>query len=492
MKIVKRRTLAMILAAAMVLGLCSGYALAAVPAQADQTQPVETIPLDYDTAEELYVEAEQASNTASSQESEQSQEAAQSQASDVQTRSEEDNIAQEVEVTPDAVGTVSFSNISSRMRENNFNILALQENIASIEAMDYDQLTDDLRDNLNALAKSQYSMIHLNQNLTNLSIMTGGSGLSLGEQAALSVSTSSSLQSLESAYSSVRETYEDLRDGKVQADNAAVVRQLENAQNQIIMAGESLYIALAGMELTDRGLDRQLDALDRTIEELELRYDLGQVSSLTLQQTKGGRTSLVSGQRTLEMNISTYKAQLEMLLGAEQTGNIKLQSLAQVTNQQINAMDLEADLAAAKEASYTLFDAQRTLEDAQETFEDSGKDHHYNEKVYEYAMAIHTWQAAQHTYNATLQSFENSFRTLYYQVQDYKQVLDAAKTALSVEQHNYQVDQLKYDQGTISQNTLLEAKDDLSAAQDKVTSAAIDLFSAYNNYRWAVDYGILN
>jgi outer membrane protein TolC len=107
-------------------------------------------------------------------------------------------------------------------------------------------------------------------------------------------------------------------------------------------------------------------------------------------------------------------------------------------------------------------------------------------------MAIHTWQAAQHTYNATLQSFENSFRTLYYQVQDYKQVLDAAKTALSVEQHNYQVDQLKYDQGTISQNTLLEAKDDLSAAQDKVTSAAIDLFSAYNNYRWAVDYGILN
>ena len=37
-----------------------------------------------------------------------------------------------------------------------------------------------------------------------------------------------------------------------------------------------------------------------------------------------------------------------------------------------------------------------------------------------------------------------------------------------------------------------DAKDKVSEAQDKVDGAAIDLFSAYNNYRWAVDHGILN
>ena len=85
-----------------------------------------------------------------------------------------------------------------------------------------------------------------------------------------------------------------------------------------------------------------------------------------------------------------------------------------------------------------------------------------------------------------------SFRTLYLQVKDYKQVLDAAKTALAVEKDNYAVSQLKHSQGNLSQNALLDAQDKVTEAQEKVDSAAIDLFTAYHNYRWAVDYGILN
>ena len=53
-------------------------------------------------------------------------------------------------------------------------------------------------------------------------------------------------------------------------------------------------------------------------------------------------------------------------------------------------------------------------------------------------------------------------------------------------------DQLKYEQGTISKNALLTAQDDLAAAEETVATAQRNLFSAYNNYRWAVDSGILN
>ena len=88
--------------------------------------------------------------------------------------------------------------------------------------------------------------------------------------------------------------------------------------------------------------------------------------------------------------------------------------------------------------------------------------------------------------------FELSFRTLYAQVKDYQQVLQAAQTALAVEQDNCAVDQLKYEQGTISKNALLTAQDDLAAAEETVATAQRNLFSAYNNYRWAVDSGILN
>ena len=70
--------------------------------------------------------------------------------------------------------------------------------------------------------------------------------------------------------------------------------------------------------------------------------------------------------------------------------------------------------------------------------------------------------------------------------------ISAPRTALAVEQDNYAAAQLKQSQGTLSQNGLLEAEDKLKEAKEKVAGAENDLFSAYNTYRWAVDYGIMN
>ena len=369
-------------------------------------------------------------------------------------------------ITPDAVGTVSFANVSRRLRENNLSVLSLEENINAIKAIDYDKMTDDVRKSLNSIADAQWFMT-----------ISGNSFAA---------------KSMSSSYESLKDTFDDIRDGKLQEDNEAVIRQLENAQDQVAMAGESLYIALTEMELNGQTLSRSITALDRTIKELNLRYDLGQISALTLEQTKAGRTSALSGQETLTMNIGTYKTQLEQMIGAELTGKIKLQGLPQVTAQQLAAMDLDKDLAAAKEASYTLFAAQRTLDDARDDFKDTAEDYMYNTGKYQYVTAQHQWQAAQYTYNAAVQSFETSFRTLYLQVKDYQQVLQAAKTALATEQDNFAAAQKKHDLGNLSDNALADAKDKVSESQDKVDGAAIDLFSAYNNYRWAVDHGILN
>ena len=71
-------------------------------------------------------------------------------------------------------------------------------------------------------------------------------------------------------------------------------------------------------------------------------------------------------------------------------------------------------------------------------------------------------------------------------------VLDAAGTALAVKQSDYAVAQLKQEQGSISQNELLEARDAVDEAREAADTAANDLFSAYRTYRWAVDRGILN
>lgn len=443
----------LILAAAVALTLCGMSAFAADPEETGQAASSQSEAASPQTELTGAVAAE--STYAATQEVEQTNGESTGESTDTPE-----------ELTPDPVGTISFSNLSSRVRENNFNLMALEETIASLEVIDYDKMKEDIRDSLNQLASYQW--------------MLTISGNSMAADA------------LQQSYDALRDTFDDLKDGKIQEDNAAVVRQLSNAQNQVVMAAESLYVALTELEENDQTMNRSLAALDRTIQELELRYQLGQISALTLEQTKAGRTSLTSGKQTLEMNIANYKTQMEQMIGAELSGSIQLQPLPQVTEEELNSMDLDADLTKAKEASYTLFAAKWTLNDAQEDFKDAGKDYKYNEKKYQYVAAQHTWQAAQYTYNAAVQNFENSFRTLYLQVKDHQQVLAAAKTALACEQDTYSSVQLKFEQGTISQNKLLDAGDKVSTAQDKVNSAAIDLFSAYNNYRWAVECGILN
>lgn len=388
---------------------------------------------------------------------------------------------------PDPVGSLSFSNLERRMREGNLSLLALEEQIKVLESIDYDEMKEDVRKGLNQIANAQWQMISMSAGDS-----TGIPGLDSAISGMIQMSTSSARQQLQVQYDSMRETFDDLKDGKIQKDNGDIIRQLENAQDQVVMAGESLYIALLDMELGGQGLNRQLTALARKLTELELRYQLGHISSQTLKQTKAGRTALVSGQQTLSSNIETYKTQLELLIGAGLTGKIRLGALPQVTSSQLNAMDLESDLESAKTASYSLYAARLTLEDAEQEFKDKGKEYNRNEKNYEYVMAQHQWQAAQYNYNATVQNYEMSFRSLYLQVKDCKQVLDAARTALTVERDNYSVAQLKYSQGSLSQNALLDAEDKVKEAQETLDGAAIDLFTAYHSYRWAVDRGILN
>ena len=380
----------------------------------------------------------------------------------------------------DPEGTVSFANLEARVRENNLTIRMLEESIASIDVVDYEKMYDELKDGLNEIAKIQRTMLQLGQ----LDSAMGNTSLSG------SFSSEYIFSNLDASYDSLRETFDDLKDGKIQGDYAAAKRQLENAENQVVMGAETLYMAILEMQNTRASLQRQLDALDRTVEEMELRYKLGQISALTLQQVKDGRTQLSSGIATLDMNIRNYTRQLEVMLGLEQTGSLTLAEPPQVSDKQVAEMDYDTALAAAKEKSYDLFAAQKTLDDAEETYKDSIKG--YGQNNYHYKSAVHTYEAAKYTYQSTVQSFEMNFRTMYDAVADYQQVLKASQSALDYQKNACAASQLKYQQGTISKNSLLEAQDSLASAEADVATAKHNLFSAYHTYLWAVEYGILN
>ena len=374
---------------------------------------------------------------------------------------------------PDQVGHLSYANLETRVRENNLTVKMLEETIASIDVQDFDEMKESLRQRLNSIAKLQY-----------LVITTPKEYLEGTELEGLTYS------SLQSTYNSLQETFDDLKDGKIQADAAAAIRQLENAQDQLVMGAETLYVSLLELGAKRDSVQRTVTALNRTVEEMELRYSMGQISALLLQQVKSGRAQAQSGLETLKMNLDNYTAQLESMIGAEITGELTLGTLPAVPEEKLADMDYEKDLTAAKESSYELFAAQRDLEDAKETYDDArGKtaQNSYNRK-----SAEHTWEAAQYTYQAAVQSYELKFRTVFNAVADQRQILQAAETALSLQQDTYKSMELKYQQGTSSKNALLDAQDDLADAQDTVDTAKRNLFTAWRNYQWAVEKGILN
>lgn len=451
---------ALVLAGALAVGLCGAAVFADEPAQ-----------------EETHASSQVIGGEGSQREEQPTQAASEETAA---AQSEEEG----ADSSPGVLGNVSFVNLDSQVRKNNCNVLALGETIKSLKAIDYKAWRKGTYQQLVALGNEISS-------LENVEIpLTGNDAQDPINQQLLAMMKSSSMKTLQQAYASLDATYKDLRNGKMQDDNEATIRQLQNAQDQIVMATESLYVALVQMQINCSALDRSSAALDRTIQEMELRYSMGQISALTLQEVKVGRTSLESGKATMEMNVRKLRSQLEMMLGGELTGEIQIQPLNRVSSQQLDEMDLEKDLEKAKRVSYDIYSADHAWENAKADYSQAKKN--FAKGDYQLDMARHSENAAEYTYDATVQNFENGFRTLYYQVKDYQQILSAAETALAVEEASCAAAQLKYEQGTLAYNKLLDARDELADARDKVDTAAIDLFSAYNNYRWAVNSGILN
>jgi len=391
-------------------------------------------------------------------------------------------------VTETLTGTneLSFDELKERMLTGSPSMLVLEANIEMIERINYDDLEEDMRDALNATVAAQA----MTQAAAGMSAVANPSNFGVAF-----VSNSLMEMSLNQQYEACKEAYESILDGEMQKDNADLVRQLQNTQNTAVMMGETLYITLLGLDMQSAALARQEKALARTLTELDLRHRLGQVSELTVAQAENGRLQLASGKASLDAGRAALVRQLNSLTGAPLTAELSLADVPEVTAEQLAEIDVELDLERAKAASYALYTARQTLDDADEAWKDIWDRYGHNlykETHYEYVQGELTWQAAQHSYRAEVEGFELSFRNLCDKVFDYAQLLDAAKAAQAAEESNVTVAKLKYERGMISQNAYLDACDALESAREKVAGAKYDLFTAYNNYRWAVDEGLLN
>ncbi len=417
-------------------------------------------------------------------------------------------------VTIPSDGTLAFSQIGERVKANNLTLKAAEESLKQAKAMDWDDAIDEMEDAIDNLdiqisqlltgskAQLEKAQADLATSLNGISVTDGNlTGLKEVIQNTVTLSTLSSLSqysqmqaaSLKASKESLEDQLDDLKEQKqdYQKTLKDTERQIDYAADQTISGAESLYLTILSTQLQLDGLkNNTLASTQRSLKEIELRYQLGQVSKLTLTQVQNGYESLASSITSLENTVSTLYSSLQSLMGDVPTGKLRLLDTPSVTADELSYLNYASDLSKAKENSYTLYTADRAVEDAEDAMNDARRDEGKNS--YQYKMAEYAYQSSIYKKDAAVASFEASFLNLYKAIAPAQTALAAKQSALAYEQQMYAVAEKKYQLGNLSANALQDAKDTLDSAQRDVEAAQLDLFTAYHSYDQAVKLGLVS
>lgn len=417
-------------------------------------------------------------------------------------------------VTIPSDGTLAFSQIGERVKANNLTLKAAEESLKQAKAMDWDDAIDEMEDAIDNLdiqisqlltgskAQLEKAQADLATSLNGISVTDGNlTGLKEVIQNTVTLSTLSSLSqysqmqaaSLKASKESLEDQLDDLKEQKqdYQKTLKDTERQIGYAADQTISGAESLYLTILSTQLQLDGLkNNTLASTQRSLKEIELRYQLGQVSKLTLTQVQNVYESLASSITSLENTVSTLYRSLQSLMGDVPTGKLRLLDTPSVTANELSYLNYASDLSKAKEKSYTLYTADRAVEDAEDAMNDARRDEGKNS--YQYKMAEYAYQSSLYKKDAAVASFEASFLNLYKAIAPAQTALAAKQSALAYEQQMYAVAEKKYQLGNLSANALQDAKDTLDSAQRDVEAAQLDLFTAYHSYDQAVKLGLVS
>lgn len=417
-------------------------------------------------------------------------------------------------VTIPSDGTLSFSQIGERVKANNLTLKAAEESLKQAKAMDWDDAIDEMEDAIDNLDIQISQLLNgstnqlatanaaLTASLDKVSV-SGKKIENLGDviNSAINVSMLKTLaqygqmqaESLKSTKESLEDQLDDLKEQKqdYQKTLKDTERQIDYAADQTISGAESLYLTILSTQLQLDGLkNNTLASTQRSLKVIELRYQLGQVSKLTLTQVQNGYESLASSITSLENTVSTLYSSLQSLMGDIPTGKLQLLDTPSVTANELSYLNYASDLSKAKENSYTLYTADRAVEDAEDAMNDARRDEGKNS--YQYKMAEYAYQSSIYKKDAAVASFEASFLNLYKAIAPAQTALAAKQSALAYEQQMYAVAEKKYQLGNLSANALQDAKDTLDSAQRDVEAAQLDLFTAYHSYDQAVKLGLVS
>lgn len=363
---------------------------------------------------------------------------------------------------------LSFDTLEKTVREGNVSIRSYQQTVESAEKTDVsDQYINkyfNLSQQIDAYDKQISSLKKSRDSI---------------EDTDLRKTITAQISVLQATRDSLYQQYKDLDDDEDDAKDEqkktvdSTRRQMQNNADTICLSAANNYISLASMQYSLAQTERSLQQLDRSIAQTKKQVALGIATKNTLSGLESQRELLAAQQKSAQTSAESLANTLAIQCGYPTGTEITIESLPEVTAEQLASIDYETDLAEALKNSYSIWSADDSVRKASDDYENDVTNN------------LHAYEAAKIQRDATEESVKSSFRKLYKTMQEKNTAMTAAQTDLAQAQKTFAVSQLQYNRGMISRIKFEEAQDTYTTAQETAENARTGLLTAYNNYQWA-------
>jgi len=99
--------------------------------------------------------------------------------------------------------------------------------------------------------------------------------------------------------------------------------------------------------------------------------------------------------------------------------------------------------------------------------------------------------AGKRGYEAAEATFKYKFKIVCMNVEEQERLVRAANEEVSFQKRTFEIAAKKYELGMISYEEYMTAQNDLKTAQSSLYSSQLELLTAYRNFVWARDSGIV-
>lgn len=227
--------------------------------------------------------------------------------------------------------------------------------------------------------------------------------------------------------------------------------QTEQGNYTIVWNMESLFIQYNDLERQLQDMQAQKPLIEKKLEIAKLQKELGLATDKTVLEAESQLDQMGAGIQQLEESKEMIKQTFNVNLAQPYDTELTIEEVPDVTEEQIQAIDVDADFEKAVKESYAV-----KLNDNEDDKENDAK-----------------------------RKFENSFYRAYQDILDKQKALEAEKANFAVAETNLKIAEAKYELGMLSSLQYDAEKNSFISKENALEKAKDNLFKAYRQYQWA-------